>query len=112
MMVAMAGLPTLSAPWEALAFAALLLVAPAVAEPLHRRWHLPSLLVVLVVALFASSGPLAYAAVAAGALLHARSAWRESRTGSAMLILSAVVSLAVTVALMRAHVTMAFALSC
>lgn len=105
-------MPTLSAPWEALAFAALLLVAPAVAEPLHRRWHLPSLLVALVVALLASSGPWAYAAVAVGALLHARSAWKDSRTGATMLILSAVVSLAVAAALMQAHVTVAFALSC
>src|SRR6188768_2664536 len=99
-------IPMISAPWEALAFSGLLLVAPAVAEPLHRRWHLPSLLVVLVVALFASSGPVAYAAVAAGALLHARSAWKDSRTGSAMLILSAIVSLAVAAALVRAHVTL------
>lgn len=111
-MMTITDMPTLSAPWEALAFSGLLLVAPAVAEPLHRRWHLPSLLVALVVALFASSGPLAYAAVAVGALLHARNAWKDSRTGAAMLIVSAVISLAVAGALLYMHVTVAFALSC
>ncbi len=105
-------MPTFSAPWETLAFAALLLVAAAVAEPLNRRWHLPSLLVALVVTLLASSGPWAYAAVAVGALLHARNAWKDTRTGATMLTVSAVLSLGVAVALMSAHVTVAFVLSC
>lgn len=102
----------LSAPWETLAFCLLLLVAPAVAEPLNRRWHLPSMAAVLAVALFAPRADIAYGAVAVGALLHARSAWSLSRTGAAMLVVSAVVAVAVAVALTMGHIAVAFWLSC
>lgn len=102
----------LSAPWEAFAFCALLLLAPAIAEPLHRRWHLPSLVAALAVALFTPRADVAYAAVAVGALLHARSAWPQTRTGAAMLMLSAVIALAVAVALRQGQLTIAFWLSC
>ncbi len=102
----------LSAPWEALAFCLLLLVAPAIAEPRHRRWHLPSLIVALVAALFAPTAPLAYSAVAAGAVFHALGAWSQSRTGAAMLLLSSLVAVGVAVASYLDHLTLAFGLSC
>ncbi len=102
----------LSAPWEALAFCLLLLVAPAVAEPRHRRWHLPSLIVALVVALFAPTATIAYSAVAIGAVFHALGARTQSRTGAAMLLLSAVLALGVAAALYLDRLTLAFVLSC
>ena len=101
-----------SAPWETLAFCLLLLLAPAVAEPLHRRWHLPSLIVAVTVTLLTPVGTIAYAAVAMSALLHAWGAWRNSRTGAAMLIASGVIALAVALALQMHALPLAFALSC
>ncbi|MEQ1693258.1 MAG: proton-conducting transporter membrane subunit [Gemmatimonas sp.] len=102
----------LTAPWEALAFCLLLIVAPAVAEPLHRRWHLPSLIAALLVTLLTSNGAIAYVAVAIGAVVHAWGAWQASRTGAVMLVASAVLALAVAVALQLDQLTLAFGLSC
>lgn len=101
-----------SAPWETLAFCLLLVVAPAVAEPLHRRWHLPSLIATLFVTLLTSNPMIAYAAVAIGALVHAWGAGASSRTGAAMLVASAGTALAVAVALQMDQLTWAFGLSC
>jgi len=102
---------SLSAPWESLAFCLLLLVAPAIAVSQKRRWHLPSLIVGLVVALFASSGTVAYAAVAFAAIFHALDAAPQSRTGAATLAASAVIALAVAAALYFDLLTLAFGLS-
>ena len=102
----------LSAPWEALLFCLLLLVAPAVAVVHKRRWHLPGLIAALVVALFASNGAIAYVGVALGALLHAWGARAQTRTGAAMLAASAAVAVAVSIALYGGHLTVAFWLSC
>jgi NADH-quinone oxidoreductase subunit M len=105
--------PTLSAPWEALVVCLLLLVAPAVAS--QRRsplWLVAGLVLSVAVALFASSGPVAYAGVAAGAVLHAFAAWPWSRTGAATLALTAAIALAIAVAIRLDQLTMAFGLSC
>jgi NADH-quinone oxidoreductase subunit M len=102
----------MSAPWEALAFCLLLAIAPAVAEPRHHRWHLPSLIITLLVTLLSSNAAIAYAAVAAGALVHAWSARVTSRTGAAMLVISAVVAVGIALAVQAGQMTIAFALSC
>ncbi len=101
-----------SAPWETLGFCLLLVIAPAVAEPKHSRWHLPSLMGAIVVAVLASNGALAYAGVAVGALVHAWSARASSRTGAAMLVLSAGTALGVAAAIQQDALTVAFWLSC
>lgn len=101
-----------AAPWEALAFCLLLLVAPALAEPRHRRWHLPSLIAALAATLLAPTAPLAYAAVAVGAVFHALAARSQSRTGAAMLLLSSALAAGVAAAAYSERLTLAFALSC
>ena len=101
-----------SAPWETLGFCLLLVIAPAVAEPKHRRWRLPSLIASIVVTVLATDGALAYAGVASAALIHAWSARASSRTGAAMLVLSAVVAIAVAAAIQQDALTAAFYLSC
>ncbi len=100
------------APWPVIGLSLLLLVAPAFAEPLRHRWHLPSLIAALLVALLAPTPAIAYSAVAVGALVHARAAWPASRTGAAMLAISAGLALAVAAALAAGELTLAFALSC
>lgn len=75
-----------SAPWEALLVCAVLLFAPSLAsQRATPAWQLLGLAVALVAALFASTATLAYAAVAAGALIHALGAWPRSRTGPSSL---------------------------
>jgi NADH-quinone oxidoreductase subunit M len=104
--------PTDSAPWETLVVCLLLLVAPMLT--LRRASGLPllgALAVTIVTALFASSGPLAYTAAAAGALLHAAAAAPRSRTGALHLVVAAVVSIAAGLALDRDAVIAAFWLS-
>jgi lysylphosphatidylglycerol synthetase-like protein (DUF2156 family) len=101
-----------TAPWESLLCCVLLLVAPAIASPQERRRYLPGIGAALVVALFAPNGPIAYLAVAAGALLHAHHAWAKSRTGAITLLLSALLAVGVAAALQRDALTLAFALSC
>jgi NADH-quinone oxidoreductase subunit M len=98
-------------PWMLIALSLLLLVAPSIAEPLHRRWHLPTLIVALLVALLAAPPLMAYAAIAVGALVHARSAWPTSRTGGAVLIVSAVTAISVPAMLHQGNLDAAFALS-
>jgi len=102
---------TLSAPWETLAFGLLLLIAPAIAEPLHRRWHLPSLIVCLVITLFSPSAPIAYTAAAVGAFVHARGAWSSTRTGAVWLSVSAVLAIGAAAAMQMEQLTLAFILS-
>lgn len=101
-----------SAPWEVLAFCLLLLVAPAVAEPRHRHWRLAALVAALVVALFAPTATIAYLAVAVAAFVHALTVRVQSRTGAAMLLLSALLAIAVAVASALEHLSLAFVLSC
>lgn len=98
-------------PWMLIALSLLLLVAPSIAEPLHRRWHLPTLIIALLVALLAAPPLMAYAAIAVGALVHARSAWPTSRTGGAVLIVSAVTAISVPAMLHQGNLDAAFALS-
>ncbi len=98
-------------PWMLIALSLLLLIAPSIAEPLHRRWHLPTLIIALLVALLAAPPLMAYAAIAVGALVHARSAWPTSRTGGAVLIVSAVTAISVPAMLHQGNLDAAFALS-
>jgi NADH-quinone oxidoreductase subunit M len=105
--------PTLSAPWEALIVCLLLLVSPVLASQQRTRlWLVAGLAASVVVALFASDGAVAYAGVGAGAALHAIAAWSRSRTGVAMLVVSAVVALAIAAAIHRDQLALAFGLSC
>jgi len=102
-----------SAPWEAFVVCLLLLLAPAVASPrLFPLWRAAGVAVSLIVALFASSGQLAYLAITVGALMHAAGARNRSVTGAAVLVLSAAVSAAVGVAIGQNALTAAFILSC
>ena len=104
---------TPSAPWEALIVCLLLLAAPAVAAPrLLPLWRVLGVAAALVTALFASSGPLAYLAIAVGAFLHALSAGRRSVTGAVVLAVSAAVSVATALAIAQDALTVAFVLSC
>lgn len=101
-----------SAPWEALLVCAVLLFAPSLAsQRATPAWQLLGLAVALVAALFASTATLAYAAVAAGALIHALGAWPRSRTGALFLALSAVASVSAAAAMAGDHLTAAFLLS-
>lgn len=102
----------LTAPWETLAFCLLLVFATAIAEPLHRRWHLPSLAASLIVALLASDGRIAYLAVAVCALIHAWGAWSSTRTGAVMLAASAALAGIIAIMLHLGFLTIAFGLSC
>ena len=105
--------PALSAPWEALVVCLLLLVAPAVAS--QRRsplWLVAGLVGAVVVALFASSGTVAYAGVAAGAVLHAFAARPFTRTGAAALAVTAAIALAIAAAMHSGQLPLAFGLSC
>ncbi|WP_082820949.1 proton-conducting transporter membrane subunit [Gemmatimonas phototrophica] len=103
---------TVSAPWETLLVCALLSAAPVVAQPQrHRTWMLLSLMVVQAVALFAGNGSVAYAAVAASALMHAATAWSATRTGGVMLVLSAILAIGASVAVGGDHMSVALALS-
>lgn len=99
------------APWILTAITLMLVVAPSVAEPLHRRWHLPSLIIALLVALLSAVPVVAYTAIGLGALVHARSAWPTSRTGAAGLILSAGTAVGVAMALRDGNADLAFLLS-
>jgi NADH-quinone oxidoreductase subunit M len=104
---------TQSAPWEALVVCLLLLLAPAVASPrLSPLWRVSGLTLAVVTALFVSSGPMAYLAIAAGALLHAMSAGRRSVTGAVVLTISAALSVAAAAAIAQDALTAAFVLSC
>ena len=104
---------TQSAPWEVFVVCLLLLVAPTVASPrLSPLWRVASLAILMAVALFTSSGELAYLAIGASALLHADSARSRSITGAAVLAISAVVSAAVAAAIAQDALTAAFVLSC
>lgn len=102
-----------SAPWETLVVCLLLFVAPLAAVP--RRPH-PALQVgivgTIVLALFSTTGSTAYAAIAAGAFLHAWIAARRSRTGAATLAFSALLALAAAWAIRDGRLTLAFVLSC
>lgn len=103
---------TVSAPWETLLVCTVLMAAPVVVQPQRRVWSLLVLLVMQAAALFAKRGDIAYGAVAVSALLHAASAWPVARTGSVMLVLSALLSVGTAVALPGHHLTAALALSC
>ncbi len=108
-------LPTFaaSAPWETLVVCLLLLAAPAVAvRRLPQVWQLPGLAGTLAVALLTTDATLAYLAIAAGALLHAASAWRQSRTGAVTLMVSAVATAGCGLALLQGAPAAAFWLSC
>lgn len=105
---------TLSAPWETLGFCATLLAAPAFAAPARRgaaSWLLPALGVMLVTTLFAADARLAYGAAAVAALLHAATAWPESRTGAAWLGMSGLLAAGTAVSLSSGQLTAAFLLS-
>ena len=102
-----------AAPWEALAFCLLLLVAPVVAS--QQRPHLrqlAGLVVALIVTLFSPRPDLAYGAAAAAAVLHAFGAAPGSRTGAAMLAITAGLALAAAAAIRVDALTAAFELSC
>jgi NADH-quinone oxidoreductase subunit M len=102
-----------AAPWEALAFCLLLLIAPAVASQQRAQiLQLSGLVIALVVTLFSPSPQLAYGAVAAAAVLHAIGAAPTSRTGAAMLTVTAVLALAAAGAIRYDALTAAFVLSC
>ena len=102
-----------SAPWEAFVVCFLLLLAPTVASPrLSPLWRVASLASLMAIALFTSSGELAYLAISASALLHADSARSRSVTGAAVLAISAAVSAAVAAAISQNALTAAFVLSC
>ena len=103
---------TQSAPWEALIVCLLLLLAPAVASPRLSLWRVSGLAVAMVAALFVSSGPVAYLAIAAATLLHAMSARKRSVTGAAVLAISAALSAAAAAAIAQDSLTIAFVLSC
>ena len=66
----------------------------------------------LGMALFASSGTVAFAAIALGALLHAVEAWRQTRTGAIFLAASALLCFGASAAMAGAQLTAAFLLSC
>lgn len=104
---------TLSAPWEALGFCAVLLVAPAYAAPSRRgaAWSLPALGVMLVATLFAADARVAYGAAALAALLHGVTAWPDSRTGAAWLWLSGLLAAGTAASLASGQLTAAFLLS-
>ena len=103
---------TLSAPWEALLFCSILLLAPSVAAPRHTPiWQLVVLMAGLVGALFTEHVTIAYAAVAGNALLHALGAAARSRTGASMLVLSALLAGGAALAVPAGHLTIALALS-
>ncbi len=102
-----------TAPWEAMLFATLLMAAPVFAQPGARRWwSLIALIAVQSVAFFSDSDAMAYLAVALSACLHAASAWKPSRVGAIMLMLSAAITGAAALSLQLGHLTMALALSC
>lgn len=102
-----------SAPWEALLFCMVLLAAPVIAQPGHRRLlPLSALILAQAITFFSAHGATAYAAVAASALIHAASAWRVSRTGAWMLLISGAISAAAAVSIHLGHLTIALALSC
>jgi NADH-quinone oxidoreductase subunit M len=104
---------TQSAPWEALVVCLLLLAAPAAAAPrLAPLWRVAGVAASLVAALFVSSGPLAYLALAMAALLHALGAGRRSVTGATVLAAAAAVTAAAAVAIVQDALTAAFLLSC
>ena len=104
---------TQSAPWEAFVVCILLLLAPLVASPrLFPLWRAAGVAASLAVALFVSSGALAYLAIAAGALLHAVGARTRSVTGAAVLTVSAAVAVAGAGAIGQDALTAAFVLSC
>ena len=107
----MPGALPLSAPWETLIVCALLLVAPAAALQRPHVWRLTALVAALAATLFASTAPAAYVAVAIGSLLHASDAWARSRTGAAMLALTALLAVTVAIALQRGELAMAFWIS-
>ncbi|MDQ8161395.1 MAG: proton-conducting transporter membrane subunit [Gemmatimonadota bacterium] len=118
---------TLSAPWEAMLFATLLMAAPVVAAPRVHEAGSPAspaarsaagpwltllvLCLTLTVAFFTGQGSVAYLAITASALVHAAGAWRQSRTGAAMLILSAVLTAAASACLATGRLTAALLLS-
>jgi NADH-quinone oxidoreductase subunit M len=102
-----------TAPWETLAVCLLLLVAPVVvSQHAPRPWHLVTLATALVVTLFASTGDVAYLAVAVGASMHALTAVRATRTGAATLVVSALAAIGVAIALRQEQMALAFGLSC
>jgi NADH-quinone oxidoreductase subunit M len=105
--------PVQTAPWETLAVCLLLLVAPVVvSQQTQRAWHLLTLAGALVVALFASTGEIAYFAVAVGASMHALTVVRATRTGAATLAVSAIAAVGVAIALRQEQMAIAFGLSC
>ena len=99
------------APWILTAITLLLVVAPSVTEPLHRRWHLPSLVIALLIALFSAAPVVVFTAIGLGALVHARSAWPTSRTGAVVLIFSAFTAVGIPLALQGGNANLAFMLS-
>ena len=102
-----------TAPWETLAVCLLLLVAPVVvSQQAPRVWPLVTLAGALVVTLFASTGEIAYLAVAVGATTHALTVVRATRTGAATLAVSALAAIGVAVALRQEQMAIAFGLSC
>jgi NADH-quinone oxidoreductase subunit M len=106
------GMEVQSAPWEALVVCAALLFAPSIASQRSTPpWQLAGLVIALALALFASSGSLAYAAVAAGALIHALGAWRRTRTGGVFLTTSALLCLGAAGAIDGDNLNAAFLLS-
>jgi NADH-quinone oxidoreductase subunit M len=102
-----------SAPWEALVVCGVLLFAPSLASQRSTpAWQLLALAAALAVALFASDGTVAYAAVTVGAIVHATAAWPRTRTAGLFLLASAVLCAGASAALANQGLTAAFVLSC
>jgi NADH-quinone oxidoreductase subunit M len=95
-----------------LACALTLLVAPRIATREHRGWIRESVLALLLaLAVFATNGVLAFAAVATIALVIGAEALRSSRTASVMLALSAAASAGAAAALAAGQPHVAFVAS-
>jgi NADH-quinone oxidoreductase subunit M len=104
------GQPT--APWETFVVCVLMLLAAAASS--QRRstaWREILLIVALAASLFTSSAWTAFATLAGAAVVHAIGARRESRTGAAVLVLSALLTVAAAGAVGGGALTAAFALS-
>ncbi len=103
---------SISAPWEAMLFATILIAAPVFAQRGTRHWlSLLLLIAAQAVAFFTEHGFIAYLSVTVTALLHAASAWPLSRTGSIMLMLSGAISAGAALSLQLGQLTAALLLS-
>ncbi len=101
-----------SAPWETLLFCMVLVAAPVIAQPGQRRLlPLFALICLQAIAFFSEHGAVAYAAIAASALIHAAGAWPRARTGAIMLLTTGALAAAAAVSVHFGHLTVALALS-